>query len=153
MATEEWIYNGKTVVSSVPNKYFYELSRPGGVIGIVPIMYNEDGDIVDVYFKEAGPTGRLMMLTRATQFVSPVPSLVLMFVTANGMPVVQRTLRISNPGGNGWWEGMVADVMYYEQNKNVPYYEEKRPEAGGAGGAGGGGGGGAIAVSTTLLRF
>ena len=118
---EEWIYEGKTVVQSGNNNYFYRLSNPGGAVGILAVVYNEDDNIEDVYFRDAQDL--VMSVMHAVHFLSP-QSLVLDTLNLLGA-TVRRTIRISNPGDNGWWDGLVSDVEYVEKKLNVPERETK----------------------------
>ena len=121
---EEWVYEGKTLVQSEENHYFYRLSGPGEAVGMIAVAYNEDGDIEDVYFKDA--RGVILYIMHAVHFLSP-PALVLNAIGLSG-PTVTRRIRISNPDDNGYWEGLVSDVMYVEKKINVPEREKKTPE-------------------------
>ena len=111
MATEEWIYEGKTVLQSGDNNYFYRITRAGAV-GIIAVVYDEDENIEDVYFRDAQNV--VMSVMHSVHFLSPPALVVNVFHPVGG--VVPRTIRISNPGGNGWWDGLVSDVMYVEKN-------------------------------------
>ena len=116
---EEWIYNGKTSLQSGDN-YFYRITRPGAV-GIIAVIYNEDDNIEDVYFRDE--QGLVMSVMHAVHFLSP-PSLVLNTLNMIG-PTVSRTIQISNPDKNGFWDALVADVEYVEKKLNAPERETK----------------------------
>ena len=117
---EEWVYGGKTVVQSGENNYYYRITRAGSD-GIIAVVYDEDDNIEDVYFRD--DQDLVMSVMHAVHFLSP-ESLVLDVVNLNG-PTVSRTIRIWNTRDSGWWDGLVADVMYVEKKLNAPERETK----------------------------
>lgn len=119
MATEEWVYDGMAVLQS-EDTHFYRITRAGAV-GIIAVVYDENDNIQDVYFRDEQDL--VMSVMHAVHFLSP-QSLVLNTLNMIG-PTVSRTIRISNPDNNGWWEGLVADVEYVEKKLNAPERETK----------------------------
>ncbi len=125
MPTEQWIYELKHVVSLQDNLYVYRLRGPAGAVGIVPVPHNEDGDVKGVFFRVQGPPqGVLMEVIHAVHFLSPIPSLLLELRAVNGAAVT-RTIQISNPDGNGFFEDFVSDVEYVEKKNYAPKRETK----------------------------
>ena len=125
MPTEQWVYLDKNVVHAAANLYVYRLRGPGGAVALMPAPHNEDGDVEDVAFRVQSPSqGVLMEVLHAVHFILPIPSLLLELQGLSNNTIT-RTIRISNPYGNGLFEDCISDVMYLEKKKFAPKRETK----------------------------
>ena len=125
MPTEQWVYELKNVVHAAANLYVYRLRGPGGAVALMPVPHNEDGDVEDVAFRVQSPSqGVLMEVLHAVHFLLPIPSL-LLELRGLRFPNITQTIRISNPDNNGFFEDLVADLMYVEKKDYAPKRETK----------------------------